>query len=437
MKKEKTFNNSLTLFTLGNKIFTHKSRKNIKYTVKQRKYSIDPMMKLFVVLLLGLLAVGSSASCLDTLNTACNEDVCTVGDLGCTVGCFVKHNAMLKKAGCGFPEETLTLLTLAVEEPREFAKALQASPLAAIIDKKKNSLGLFSDLEAVLPRGGGSALPTVMGHGMGDSCFNEGMKEITADVGKHIGSYSVCVPTGDNWLQDTLNGFLLNMDKSVTVFANKIKADDNLKNGFNAIGFSQGNSLIRGYYQKYNGVNGYPPLHMAMHVHGTVSGVAGIPQCDPSSGFCKTLAHLCGELSPNSLVQGILFQADYFRDPTKVNETAYKTYSQLAQMNNEGNTVDKTINENFGKVEKFVMVKALGDTMVYPNAGEWWGHFKDGADDYRTVVPLNQTNWYKEDLFGLKTAFDAGKMHFETTPGNHLQFTEKELFGWIDKYFQK
>ena len=143
MKKEKTFNNSLTLFTLGNKIFTHKSRKNIKYTVKQRKYSIDPMMKLFVVLLLGLLAVGSSASCLDTLNTACNEDVCTVGDLGCTVGCFVKHNAMLKKAGCGFPEETLTLLTLAVEEPREFAKALQASPLAAIIDKKKNHQKIY------------------------------------------------------------------------------------------------------------------------------------------------------------------------------------------------------------------------------------------------------------------------------------------------------
>jgi palmitoyl-protein thioesterase len=40
------------------------------------------------------------------------------------------------------------------------------------------------------------------------------------------------------------------MDASVDVFAAKIQADPNLALGFNAIGFSQGNSLIRGYIQK-------------------------------------------------------------------------------------------------------------------------------------------------------------------------------------------
>jgi len=223
----------------------------------------------------------------------------------------------------------------------------------------------------------------------------------------------------------------LQMDKSVDVFAKKIKADPKLQNGFNAIGFSQGNSLIRGYIQKYND----PPVNFVLHVHGTVSGVAGFPQCDPTSSFCKGVAHLCGSLSYNSLVQGILFQADYFRDPTKVNSTAYKTHSQLAQWNNEGLTVNKNINMNFAKTNKFVMVKALGDTMVFPNEGEWWGHFADGSDDYKTVLRMNETDWYKSDLFGLKTANEAGKIHFESTPGNHLQFTEKELFGWIDKYF--
>ena len=39
--------------------------------------------------------------------------------------------------------------------------------------------------------------------------------------------------------------------KSVDVFAAKIRADPKLANGFNAVGFSQGNSLIRGYIQKY------------------------------------------------------------------------------------------------------------------------------------------------------------------------------------------
>merc|ERR1711988_1710773 len=109
-----------------------------------------------------------------------------------------------------------------------------------------------------------NTFPTVLAHGLGDSCFNGGMKEITKDVGTHIGTYSVCVPTGDTWLSDTINGF-----------AKKIAADPKLANGFNAIGFSQGNSLIRGYIHKYND----PPVLNVLHVHGTVSGVSGFPQC--------------------------------------------------------------------------------------------------------------------------------------------------------------
>merc|ERR1712159_499658 len=78
------------------------------------------------------------------------------------------------------------------------------------------------------------------------------------------------------------------MDKSVDVFAKKIRADPNLKNGFNAIGFSQGNSLIRGYIQKYND----PPINYALHVHGTVSGVAGFPSVIPQALSAEVL-HTC------------------------------------------------------------------------------------------------------------------------------------------------
>jgi len=367
--------------------------------------------------------------CSTVLNSMCSSEHCKIGDLKCAVDCFEKHSEAMKELNCEIPKEAIELLSLAQSEPAQFAKVLRESPIAAIVNEKENFGYVFSSVRSQ------SNYPTVMAHGMGDSCFNGGMKQITEVVGQHTGSYSVCVPTGDNWLADTINGFLMNMDKSIDVFAAKIKADSKLSNGFNAIGFSQGNSLIRGYVQKYNGVNGYPTVNFVLHVHGTVSGVAGIPQCDLSSSFCRAVAHLCGKLSPNDLVQGILFQADYFRDPTLVNSTAYKQYSQLARMNNEGSSVDKSINENFGKTKKFVMVKALGDTMVYPNEGEWWGHFADGSDNYKHVLKMNETAWYKDDLFGLRTADQAGKLFFETTPGNHLQFTEKDLFGWIDKYF--
>lgn len=322
------------------------------------------------------------------------------------------------------------LMELAVSDPSSLAEMLRNSPLAAIVDVPKEEITAprpHSELET------DGQLPFVFAHGMGDSCFNSGMKQITQDSAKHVGVYGVCIPTGDNVVSDTINGFLMTMDKSVEVFAKKIRADPKLANGFNAVGFSQGNSLIRGYIQKYND----PPVNVALHVHGTVSGVAGFPQCNPSGAVlgpvCKALAHVVGDLAYNSVVQGILFQADYFRDPAKVGTSAYEEHSQLATWNNEGAAAaNSTYKENFGKTNKFVMVKALKDTMVFPNEGEWWGHFQDG--DMKKTLRMNETEWYSNDSFGLRTADEAGKIFFESTPGNHLQFTETQLFGWIDRY---
>jgi palmitoyl-protein thioesterase len=50
--------------------------------------------------------------------------------------------------------------------------------------------------------------PTVTAHGMGDSCFNGGMQQITALIGKATGSYAKCIPTG-NAFTDATNSFLV------------------------------------------------------------------------------------------------------------------------------------------------------------------------------------------------------------------------------------
>merc|ERR1711959_616415 len=124
--------------------------------------------------------------------------------------------------------------------------------------------------------------------------------------------------TGGNIISDTINGYLMAMDKSVDVFAEKIRADPQLKGGFNAIGFSQGNSLIRGYIQKYND----PPVNTFISVHGTVMGVQAFPGCfsqgKPLGLLCKTFAEVLGDLAYNPLVQNVLYQANYYRDAKKV-----------------------------------------------------------------------------------------------------------------------
>jgi len=275
-------------------------------------------------------------------------------------------------------------------------------------------------------------MPVVFMHGMGDSCFNEGMGDITNKTGAHLNTYATCIPTGKDQGSDSNNGFFMTMDANVEEFAKRVKADPKLANGFNAVGFSQGNSIIRGYMQKYNN----PKVSTWLSVHGTVVGVADFPSCNPHGllgPVCRFLSDwVVGPAAYTTFVQNHLFQADYYRDPKSINGKEYKTHSQLAQWNNEGNTVDPTIKENFIKTDRFVMIKAKEDSMVYPREGEHWGCYDT---DFKTLLTMNETRWYKEDLFGLQTVDKAGKIFFDTTEGNHLQFTEKQLFGWVDKHF--
>jgi len=223
----------------------------------------------------------------------------------------------------------------------------------------------------------------------------------------------------------------MTMDKNVDVFAANIRKKAEFKDGFNCVGFSQGNSLCRGYIQKYND----PPVQNWLSVHGTVVGVAGFPHCNPHGLFglvCDQLAKLCGDLAYTKLTQGLLFQADYFRDPTRANTSEYKSNSQVAQWNNEGASYNATFKANFIAVKQYIMIKALKDSMVYPNEGEHWGHFADGG--FSKVLTMRETDWYKQDLFGLKTVDEAGKIIFDTTNGNHLQFTQDELVAWVKKF---
>jgi len=279
----------------------------------------------------------------------------------------------------------------------------------------------------------GNVLPTVVGHGMGDSCFNAGMKSITEGISNKTGTYATCIPTGDNVASDTINGFLKTMDSSIDYWAEKIRADPKLANGFNCVGFSQGNSQCRGYIQRYND----PPVDTFLSVHGTVMGVQAFPGCFKAQGkelglICRTFTEVLGDLAYNPLVQGILYQANYFRDASKASGPGYLKHSQIAHWNNENPKMfNQTLKDNFAKT-KYAMVKAAKDSMVYPNQGEQWGAIKDNG---RKIQEMTETKFYQQDLFGLKTVDEANPIAFEQTAGDHLQFTRDELYGWVEKYF--
>jgi palmitoyl-protein thioesterase len=313
----------------------------------------------------------------------------------------------------------------------------EAQRLLIDFDSCKESSSIPS--VAIKRRLGESVVPVVMAHGMGDSCFNDGMQHINQHVSDLLGGvYSTCIPTGKDLHEDTTNGYFLNMDASVDVFAESVRRDPKLANGFHAIGFSQGNNVIRGYIARYND----PPVNTFISVNGVNAGVGAVPYCRPKSveeenklafSMCDLLMEQASNRAYTEYAQEHLFQANYWRDPRPSEADAYKSFAQLARWNNECDDKNTTFNENFAKTRKFVWIMAEQDGMVFPKQGEHWGA-PDPEDPFNKILPMKETEWYKNDLFGLKEANEAGKMDFLSFDGDHLQFTMKDFDSWVTTY---
>ncbi|KAG6967760.1 hypothetical protein JG688_00006153 [Phytophthora aleatoria] len=220
-----------------------------------------------------------------------------------------------------------------------------------------------------------TTLPVVLMHGMGDAAGNGGMMRIQKTIAEHLGVYVANVQLGDSVTEDVQNSFFVTMNNQTEMFAKIVREDPHLANGFNAAGFSQ----------------------------------------------------LIGEAVYTKRVQERIAQANYYRDPLRI--YAFLKHAEfLPDLNNEKTSTNQTYKDNFAKLQNLVLVRANKDTQVFPKESEWFGMYRDG-DPYKTVLGFNETRWYQEDLFGLKTLDKAGKVHFLSTDGDHLRFSIEFLLG--------
>lgn len=179
------------------------------------------------------------------------------------------------------------------------------------------------------------------------------------------------------------------LPQSVDIFAAKVRADPKLAKGFNAFGLSQGNNLIHGYQLKYND----PPVVSFISICGINAGVGAIPQCSPNGSIpiigpvvgpiCEALAEAAGDAANTEVVQDILFQANYYRDPMALSSKDFLSYNELAQWNGEGKpgSFNQTFKENFLKTDANVWVRGRG--LAYHSLA-----MQDAAD-----VSLGRVSW--------------------------------------------
>jgi len=313
------------------------------------------------------------------------------------------------------------------------ASALFVSSAVLGFVELRASRPLYDDVEEF--NANSQYYPVIQMHGMGDFAKNPmGMLPFKRRISKDLnGTYVTNVQISSNIVADQMNGFLMIMDEQVDYFAHVVQNDTHLKDGFNAIGYSQGNLLIRGYIERYND----PPVHNFVSIHGPMMGVASLPQCNTTATICDLVDQILSNHAVyDSFVQEHLAQANYYRDPKNL-DTYRKQGLFLNDINNEKAGADPNPDyaTKLNSVNKIALVKALGDTMVWPNDSEWFGFFHDASVKEKYDGQTTQGPWQTENWFGLKTLEDAGKVEYHTTPGNHLQFPETFLDQMVQAYF--
>ena len=182
---------------------------------------------------------------------------------------------------------------------------------------------------------------------------------------------------------------------------------DDLNDGFDFIGISQGGLLARGYVER---CNSYP-------VRNLITLVA------PHGGIFWLNAKNNG-LMYNDFFQNHLSIAGYWRNPSMLD--TYLTCSFLARLNNEFWCDDESpvYRRNIRNLSNFVMIWSPEDKVLDPPESGKFSFF----DANFNVIPLEETDLFKNDKLGLKHLNYIGGLHIYQTNCSHVDHRNPVCF---------
>lgn len=236
------------------------------------------------------------------------------------------------------------------------------------------------------------------------------------------GAFVYSVEVGASVAADTENGFVGNVHEQVAGVCEKIGAEPRLAGGFHAVGFSQGGLFVRALTETCAAAK----VRSLVTLGGPHWGVAEVPGCDvqPAAvSFCRAMqkALAVGAYAPE--VRTHVVQAQYARFPSQLD--AYLKHNPfLPDVNNE-KAVNPDYKARLAAVDNLVLIRFSEDATVVPRDSAWFSQFNGTA-----VVPLVSQPLYTEDWLGLRALDEAGKLHFDEAPGQHMHFT----LDWFDAH---
>ena len=270
--------------------------------------------------------------------------------------------------------------------------------------------------------------PLVIWHGLGDSAHSEGIDSFISQLKEAFPGLYVHSVTQDasSDSEDRRQGFFGHVNDQVQNACQQLAAIDELRDGFDAVGFSQGGQFLRAYVQRCN----TPKVRNLVTFGSQHMGIADLPACGPTDLLCRVAeAALRGGIYTD-YAQSHLVSAQYYRNPK--DPKAFAAYLNkndfIKDINNEGETTNVTYAKNLASLENFVMLMFDKDTTVEPKQSSWFASYPirngteiDKVPNPDEPTPLRQSSIYLEDRIGLKKLDQRGSLVMELCHGIHMQ----------------
>ncbi|KAJ2745433.1 hypothetical protein GGI20_002187 [Coemansia sp. BCRC 34301] len=257
------------------------------------------------------------------------------------------------------------------------------------------------------------------------------MGVITSIIREELsGAFVHSVQLGASVGADRSAGFFGNINNQVDAVCDSLSEIEELQDGVNLMGFSQGGLFLRALVQRC------PTIQAKVLVtfgspHG---GVARIPECASSGDrLCQWMRQLASRGVYSWYIRDHVIQAQYFKDPERIDQ--YLQYNIFLPDIN-GDLEDEEVRYDVYRkrilaLDRMVLYRFSEDKMIYPDMSPWFGFVDAEGND----VPVQNTTMYKEDRLGLRGLDEAGKLSFISLEGPHMHIGEDVLRSIVAEHF--